>query len=319
MFRTLGVDHGTKSLRFCLLENGKQDFFEIERKEQKNVSPLKELKKKGFLDVDLVGLTYSMADGISAITDIKKVHNRGQKEKITGAFVGVGTRLYDEIKESNIKAALIPGLHRDVPCLDESFKILFSHMAASEKTALSYHAFKEVNKSKPIENIVIVDISSNTVSIGIKNSRFYGAIDACLGSPGLLHGPLDLEAIRHIDNENVSANKSFYSAGVTQKSSISSDEILNGETKKDKEARNALITGVKMEVFGLSSLINPEIIVLTGSAIDANVFTEEIESELSKISPIVKLGKFSAAVGTAEIAKDILEGKTDFLGITVDN
>src|SRR3972149_6683174 len=122
MERTLGVDHGTQGLRFCLLDGHSQRFFEIKREQGAKASILKGLGEKGFLDVDLVGLTYSMADAITAITDVKKLRNRGQVTRVTGEFLGGGTRLFDEIQGCGIRAVLIPGLHRGISCLDERFK-----------------------------------------------------------------------------------------------------------------------------------------------------------------------------------------------------
>jgi putative methanogenesis marker protein 12 len=317
MGRTLGVDHGTQKVRFCLLEGKNRRFLELDRESGSKGSILKVLEKKGLRDVELIGLTYSMADAINCITNIKKVKDRGQTKKVTGELVGFGTRLFDEIYESELKAVLIPGLHRGIDCLDARFRLLYSHMAASEKVALSNHGYNEINRTMEAANIIISDVSSNTVSIGIKDGKFFGAIDACLGASGLIHGPLDLSDIRRIDQNKTTANRAFYSAGVSQKSGLNSHDIMKGETKEEKLALNSLIMAVKMEVAGLSSVINPQAIAIAGSAgLHKNVF-KKLKTELENIAPVFRLDNFSAAIGAAEIARDVLLGRKDFLGIGV--
>jgi putative methanogenesis marker protein 12 len=318
MARTLGVDHGTRGIRFCLLDGQDKRFFEIDRWREGRATISDLLEKDGFFDADLIGLTYSMADSISRITDIKKVKNRGQTEPVTGEFIGVGTKLYDEIADSQKRAVLIPGLHRGIACLDERFKLLYSHMAASEKVALAYHAFNRVNEESDVKSIIVSDISSNTVTIAIKSGRFFAAIDACLGASGLLHGPLDLGDIRRVDSGGITANKAFYSAGVSQKVGIDSDDVLNGNSIGRQVARNALVMASVIEVCGLAGIIKPQAVAIAGSAgVHENVFGK-LKSELEVIAPVFKLHPYAAAIGAAEIARDILLGQKDFLGIGVD-
>ena len=314
MTRTLGVDHGTRGIRFCLLDGQDKKYFEIERGKIGTDSILTALEKMGFLDVEVIGLTYSMADAINRITNVGRAKNRGQTEAVTGQFIGAGTKMFDEISSSGKNAVLIPGVHRNIGCLDERFKLMYSHMAASEKTALAYHAFNEIGR----DSMIIADISSNTVSIGIKDGRFYGAVDACLGAAGMLHGPLDLEAIRTVDSGGVSANKAFYNAGVSHKAGLDSESILNGKSSEHQLARDTLVMAAVMEITGLSKLVEPQAICIAGSAgLHKNVYPL-LEKELATIAQVHRLDLNSAAIGAAEIARDIILGKKDFLGIGVD-
>jgi putative methanogenesis marker protein 12 len=317
MVRTLGVDHGTQSIRFCLLEGENRSFFEIGRKRASKGAILNLLEKKDFLPVELIGMTYSMADTVNSITNINQIQKRGQLKPVTGELVGGGTALFDELQGSGLRTVLISGLHRGIDCLDDRFKLLYSHMASSEKVALGYHAFLEVNKSIDTGDILITDISSNTVTIGVKDGKFFGALDACLGAPGLFHGPLDLENIRKIDSGKTTANKAFYSAGISQKSRQTTGDILLAKTPVEKLALNSLIMAVKMEVEGFSSIINPQSIAIAGSVGVNKLVYGILKSELKHIAPVLKLDKFAAAIGAAEITRDIIKGRKDFLGIGV--
>lgn len=306
MISTLGIDHGTRAIRAAVLPDG--EFFEIERYRARKVSIMDEVRD----NIDLIGLSYSMGDGIDGITPSTDVANRGQKEETTGEYVGGGTNVFDEVAASEVPAVLIPGLHRGITCLDPRFRALYSHMASAEKVAIGYHAYLETGA----EDMVIADISSNTVTIGIKDGHFFGAMDACLGAPGILHGPLDLEAIRRIDSGEVTANKAFYQAGIGRIARTwDFTEILTGKTDEAKEAMDALILAARMEVMGFIDVIRPDVIVITGGGGVADSVFEPLKESLEAHGEVIKVGVYSAALGASEIARDILAGRKDFLGI----
>ncbi len=282
----------------------------------RKVSTLKEIKRRIPLgEIELVGVTYSMGDGINRITDIRRVKNRGVLHGKAGEVVGVGRMVYDEIASSELRAVVIPGLHRDVEALDPRFRALYSHCASAEKVSLSYHSYLKVKA----ENMIISDISSNTVTIGIKDGHFLGAMDACLGAFGLVHGPLDLEALRRVDQGAITGNEAFYSSGVrkiAQRGDL--DGILDPKSDQQKLARRALIMSVQMEVNGFLSLIESDAFVITGwVGVRSSIF-KEIKSAFEKFAPVYMIDGYAAAKGSAEIARDVLRGRKDFLGIKMD-
>lgn len=314
----LGIDHGTRGVRFCILPEN--ILFELDRRAVLSVSVLKEIADHFPLkDIELVGLTYSMGDGISDITNIKKVKNRGVLQKKTGRYVGGGTKVYDEIAESGLDAVVIPGLHKNTPVIDPRFRALYSHMGASEKVSLAYNAYLRVDEDMSAGNIIISDISSNTVTIAIKEGIFFGAIDACLGAPGITHGPLDLEAIRRIDSGELSANEAFYTSGIAKIAKTENPkEMLNSDEEDMKLAREAIVLGARMEIISFLGEIKPDAFVITGSAgVHKNIFGP-LKRSLGGTARVFKINGFSAAMGSAQIARDILVGKRDFLGIGVD-
>lgn len=302
-------------MRFCILPDN--IIFELERNEALNVSVLREIEKHISLDeIKLVGVTYSMGDGIDRITDIKKVKNRGVTEEKVGRYVGGGTKVYDEIAASGLRAVVIPGLHRGIEVLDKRFRALYSHCASAEKVSLSYHIYKRVNMELDASNMIISDISSNTVTVAIKDDRFFGALDACLGAIGLQHGPLDLDTIRRIDKGELTANEAFYSSGATKISGLSPEEILT-----DKDAGlslEAMILSVKMEICSFLAEIEPDAIVITGSVGVNDRIYQPLKETLRKHAPVFRINGYAAARGSAEIARDILWGRKNFLGIRVD-
>jgi len=321
----IGIDHGTSGITTCIRENGQiKSIFKIRRTEFAEKSFLEELKKHVNLsDIDLIGVCYSMGDGISKITDISKVENRGviNLEGI-GKKVGGGTKVYDEIKNSKIPAVVIPGLHDKIESMDKRFNALFSHIASPEKISICYNAYKTFN----LENFILSDISSNTVTLLIKDGKIFGGFDACVGAVGILHGPIDLDLIRKIDSGEITANKAFSKAGAVKITDsykgvedTKSEIMKNYETnEKCKLAVDSLVLSVSMEINSMMFLISEKNVVLAGSI---GVWKTPNISEMIKENiegKIFVLDGESGAIGSAMIAEDILNGKKDILGIPVD-
>lgn len=312
-FSTLGIDHGTQAIRFYVLPE--EAHFEIPR-EGRPVPVMEIIEKEVPLEeIDLVGITYAMGDGVNRITDVRKARNRGVLPGKAGEPRGTGTRVYDEIASSGLAAVVIPGLHRGVEVLDQRFRALYSHCASAEKVSLCYDAYLKTGA----ENFIVADVSSNTVTIGIKNGRFLGAMDACLGAPGVIHGPLDLESLRNVDKGLMKANEAFSRAGVAKITGHKDlNRVLSPMDDRDRLALEALVMGVAMEVYGFLSLLEPEVVAVSGWAGISQGVYNSIKEALRDVAPVVKLGRYAAARGSAEIARDILIGRRDFLGIGVE-
>lgn len=314
----IGIDHGTTGIRFA---NAEGQWFEISRKQARDMS--KEQIVSAILsnfnvkkdDIKLIAVTYSMGDGISKITPIEKVKNRGLiSREGAGVHIGGGTNVYDAIASSGIPAVVIPGIHRHNyghPC----FKV-YSHGASPEKLGIAYNAYMASGD----KDFIVADISSNTVTMGVENLKMLGAIDACIFAPGVHHGPLDLQAIRDVDAGLITANDAFSTAGVTKIIPYKTlDEMLEALKKGDKDAEwgfDTIAVFGAMEIASFMTLI-PDAIVFTAGSVGS------MDSVKDRISSLVKkdvkiLGKLSAAIGLAQIARDVYGGKKDILGISVD-
>lgn len=209
----IGIDHGTTAMRFALIEGESTHTFELERAEAAAMSEneiLTSLEEHFGIQrekIDLIALTYSMGDGFSTINDIRNLEGRGLKSiEGAGKKTGGGTRVFDAIRNSGIPAIAIPGLHTESK-VDPRMKV-FSHLTSPEKLGIAYHILR-----LGYNNFVVSDISSNTVTLAIADGKVIGAIDACIFAPGVHHGPLDLQAIRDVDNGYRTANQAFMEAG----------------------------------------------------------------------------------------------------------
>ena len=330
----IGMDHGTTGISFCLMSDDGDviEVFKIGREESKQglVSAKKEILKRVDTDsVKLMAITYAMGDGISQILPTDKVKDRGILS-INGAgkVTGGGTSVFDELEELDIPSVMIPGLHKDSESLDELFRAAYSHQASPEKVSISYNGLKETGWS----NFIVADISSNSVDILIEDGKIKGAIDACLGAMGIVHGPLDLEMIRDIDENGASANGCFSHAGAIKIAGIDGkvanmkDELLKNYREGDAKAKLAidtLIMTVAMEIAGLEVVCENEIegIVLTGSigsATEPFNFADGINKYFKGKYPLKVISKESGAIGAAQIAMDVYNGEKEILGIEVN-
>ena len=330
----IGMDHGTTGISFCIMSDEGEviDVFKIGREESKKglISAKEEILKRVDLDsIKLMAITYAMGDGISKILPTSKVKDRGILS-INGAgkVTGGGTSVFAELEALNIDSIMIPGLHKNSDSLDELFRAAYSHQASPEKVSISYNAVKETGWS----NFIVADISSNSVDILIEDGKIKGAIDACLGAMGVVHGPLDLEMIRNIDENKASANECFSHAGAIKIAGIDGkvanmkDQLLENYRNGDEKAKLAidtLIMTVAMEIAGLDVVCKNEIegLVLTGSigsATEPFNFADEINKYFKNKYPLKIISKDSGAIGAAQIAMDVYNGEKEILGIEVN-
>lgn len=330
----IGMDHGTTGISFCIMSDEGEiiEVFKIGREESKKglVSATEEIMKRVDLDsVKLMAITYAMGDGINQILPTAKVENRGILS-INGAgkVTGGGTSVFSELESLDIDSIMIPGLHKDSDSLNELFRAAYSHQASPEKVSICYNAYKETGWS----NFIVADISSNSVDILIEDGKIKGAMDACLGAMGVVHGPIDLEMIRDIDEGRLSANECFSHAGAVKIADIDTkvanmkDILLENYKNGDEKAIlaiNTLIMTVAMEIAGLDVVCENEIegIVLTGSigsATEPFNFEDEINKYFKNKYPLKVVSKESGAIGAAQIAMDVYNGKEEILGIEVN-
>lgn len=287
----IGIDHGTTAMRFA----GETGEFRISREDAKGfriadlarICPVKEIEG--------IALTYSMGDGIATVTSIRNVKDRGiVSREGAGKHIGGGTRVYDEVAASGIPAIVIPGLHRGSPT-DSRFKA-YSHQTSPEKIGIAYQVCLALG-----EDVIVSDVSSNTVSLLVSEGRLVGAFDACIFAPGSQHGALDVDAIRKVDAGEWTANEAFQHAGVDF-------------TLPEPDRTQAVAMFAAMECAALR-LLNPGAkIALAGSL--APVVAPDVRALLG--CDVAVFDEWCASRGLARIARDVFSGKKEILGLGVN-
>jgi len=287
----IGIDHGTTAMRFA----SEEGHFKISREAARDfvVGDLERLCP--LEEIEGVAVCYSMGDGIAAITGIGKVANRGVvSQEGAGKHIGGGTHVYDEIERSGLPAVVIPGIHRGSPT-DPRFKA-YSHQTSPEKIGIAYEACHDLGP-----DVVVSDISSNTVTTLVSGGRIVGAFDACIFAPGTQHGALDVDAIRRIDAGLQTANEAFLHAGVAH-------------TLPPAERDRTIAMFAAMECAALL-LLNPNAkVALAGSK--APVVAGEVERLLRR--KVAIYDEWCAARGLARIARDVFTVGGPILGLSVD-
>ncbi len=287
----LGIDHGTTAIRFA----GDSGEFRISREAATEFSIADLACFCPLTEIEGIALTYSMGDRISAITGITKVQNRGIVSRDgAGKHIGGGTRVFDEVAASGIPAVVMPGLHRGSPT-DPRFKA-YSHQASPEKIGIAYEVCRMLG-----DDVVVSDVSSNTVSLLVSGGRLVGAFDACIFAPGSLHGALDVEAIRKVDAGELTANEAFQHAGVNF-------SLPEGERMR------AVAMFAAMECAALRLLNRNARVALAGTL--APVIADEVRALLG--CDVAVYDEWCASRGLSRIARDVFSGKREILGLGVD-
>jgi len=287
----IGIDHGTTAMRFA----GEGREFKMSREEAKDFcfSDLSRICPPD--EIEGIAICYSMGDNIARITDIRKVNDRGIVNRGgAGKHIGGGTRVYDEVAASGIPAVVMPGIHRNSPT-DPRFKA-YSHQTSPEKIGIAYEVCRSLG-----DDVIVSDVSSNTVSLLVSAGKLVGAFDACIFAPGTLHGALDVDAIRKVDAGTWTANEAFQHAGVNF-------SLPEGERMR------AVAMFAAMECAALRLLNTRAKVALAGSL--APVIAQEVQGLLS--CDVAVYDEWCASRGLSRIARDVFSGKREILGLDVD-
>jgi len=308
----LGIDHGTTAIRFATAEGR---CWELPRGKASSMEPneiIRCVQHNLYLSqVDLVAVTYSMGDRLTKIMRLEDAPNRGLiQQDGAGLHQGGGTRVFEAIRSSGWPAIILPGIHRGSD-IDPRLKV-FSHGMSPEKVGLAYGIYR-----RGISSFIISDASSNTVTFGVLDGKLIGALDAPIFAPGLMQGPLDVEAIRNVDARKMTANQAFTCGGILGKMGRASlDECTPDERSL---ALESLALFAAMEISALVILLRdlgerePNI-YLAGSP--AFLIEERVAELLG--SHVESLSRCAAAQGCAWIAQDIFTGTDHILSICVD-
>jgi putative methanogenesis marker protein 12 len=227
-----------------------------------------------------------------------------------GIHVGGGTRVFDAIAESGWPAVLLPGIHRSSD-VDPRLKV-FSHGMSPEKVGLAYGIFRNGFKS-----FIVCDASSNTVTFAVLRGKIAGAIDAPIFAPGLIQGPLDVQAIRDVDMGAMTANEAFNRGGILSKMGRASLEQCS--PYEQELALETLSLFAAMEINAIMVLCrdlreeSPDLF-LAGSP--AGKICGRVSELLGR--EVQPLCRCAAAQGCAWIASDVYAGAKSILEIAVD-
>ncbi|WP_088335096.1 methanogenesis marker 12 protein [Methanopyrus sp. KOL6] len=323
----VGIDHGTSGIKVAACD-GERDPEFLGKAPRRKVAEhgllrsLPDEARRAVEEAECICLNYGMGDALTEFTPLEEAEDLGLGYGLrdtggSGQEFGAGRRMVEELSELGVEAYLAPGIHRDLPRLDGAFRI-FSHVASGEKLGTARLAL-ELSSS---DDLVVCDTSSNTVSVVVKDGEVIGGIDACLGAPGILQGPLDLEAIRRIDAGELSANEAFSTGGIVKVVNCAGkdpesavEEFIQRCGKEEKEWLARLVA---WEVVGLGIVYDCDEAWIGGTLSGDDEFMGALERVLSKaFNRVAGLPPESASMGLALIAADIASGARSVLGVRI--
>ena len=316
----LGIEHSSRDIGFAMLDRGKVKRIKLLNRAQlartkENVLDLLKLDKD---DIDLVGLTYSAADGINAITDIRKIDNLGQRNSDHYGFgkpVGGGTKVYNDIKSSGVEAVLIPGIHDGLACLDPYFRH-YSNLCTSDKTALTYYAVDYFGKSMPnIKNFITCSIGNTIMATLIRDNALRGGSLWLGGSYGLV----DLRVLRLIAAKKLQLGDAFIYNSLSHRLGTDQEKASHSVKFLDMITKSALQTTFSLAPF--AGRLDAVFLAGRYSKIETPVnVVQTIKDRVEKMLgvPVVVGGENPGAIGSALIAEKVFRGAKEVMGIPVE-
>lgn len=331
--RFVGIDHGSRAFRMASIEGsdlprqwrswlgdiGADTFALAERREWPRQAGIAEAIAMEIGPDDAVVMSYSMGDSLTSFTPYDMATDHGVTTMAgAGRVVGEGSRLVDMVADRARSCHIAPGLHRDLPTLDPRFRTLYSHHGSGDNVLAAFRALMATGD----EDLVLSDVSTNTVTLAIKRGRIVAGFDAAVGALGVLQGPLDLDGIRLAEQSG--ATEAFDRGGIARKPSFGPDGRPEGDgnvqfmrgAPLSPGRLDALSLAIAMEVRALGVLGKFDAVVLTGWAIEENpLITDAVAAHLGR--PVRALGRFAAAEGGAMAAIAVDGGAEELLGIPI--
>ncbi|MEM3165489.1 MAG: hypothetical protein QXO51_08705, partial [Halobacteria archaeon] len=246
----LGVEHGTRAVRFALLlgERGDWRFWEVSRERAARLRTRELLRRieaglgHPLGGVRFAAIAYGMGDGFSEVRPLHSLGSRGVRGP-AGPRTGGGARAWDALRLSGAPSVAVPGLHRGT--LPAPFRF-YSHGAAADKVGTARAVAEAAGR-----DFLLADVGAAAAFVAVSRGRFAGALDSTLLAPGMLLGPLDVEALR----SRRRPMDSFSRGGVVPRLGLRGPEAaLAGRSARAREARRTLALHTALGLGALHSL-----------------------------------------------------------------
>ena len=165
------------------------------------------------------------------------------------------------------------------------------------------------------DSLIVCDASSNTVTFAVVTGKIIGAIDAPIFAPGLMQGPLDVQANRDVDSGKMTANQAFNCGGSLQDWTVKPGECLPEEESLALESLSYSRPWRSMPSSSSVATGASQIPTIPGGKPAAKL-CRRVSQLLGR--EVLPLDSSAAAVGCAWIAKDVFGGSRSILGLEVD-
>ncbi|MFD1587132.1 hypothetical protein ACFR9U_09060 [Halorientalis brevis] len=294
--------------------------FQIDRRELEACESVLEIidERIGVSNVTLATVTYSYGNGISEITDIESVSNRGVKDLLgLGYETGAGAVVFDQLQDSSIPAVVLPGVHDGLETLHPLFRH-HSTWSGGDKVAAVRSAQERFRATSENGDAFIWACASSSCMSGLVSD---GRLRGFFHWLGLVHGWPDLEAVRHGKEEGF--DDILMQCGILPRQG---HELSDAHEITDPEILKQVYWST---LFNIHSLV-PFAEGICGESLDGVLLSgrlvrreqpidvaRRIYEQCTDTAPVHVLEPYASARGAALVAEDVGTGAEHVLGIPV--
>lgn len=317
----VGIDHSTTGIKVaCMNPERTVTAFRIDRREIEECRTILEIldDRIGLSNVSLATVTYSYGNGVSDISDIETVSNRGIKDNLgVGYETGAGTLVFDQIQESSIPAVVLPGVHDGLETLHPYFKH-YSTLGGADKVAAMRYALERFETAHDSSGTFIWACASSSCMAGLVSG---GRLKGFFHWLGLMHGWPDPATIREgIDSD---FEKVFMESGILGKNGR---DLTDVHTISDEQLLEYVYWATVQNIYSLYPFASElgadglDAIVLSGRLMRREQpvdIARRVYEQCLDTAPVQFMEPYTAAKGAAYVARDVDNGADHVLGIPV--
>lgn len=319
----VGIDHSTTGVKTCLLApDGSTETFVLERSpdNENDWSYVDLLAERVRLDdIQMVSIGYSYGDNFGDIRPVEDTENRGVVDNLgAGHPSGTGSKVFDDLVDSDLPCVAFPGINHNVDCLHRYFKH-YDTITGADKVAMTRYA-QELLAEEDADHFIAVNASSSAMAMLVHRGKFVGAFHWM----GLVHGWAGLGSVRRVLRDETMMSDIFMDSGILRQSGYSFEDVKG---TPEPELLEMVYWATLHHVYSLLPFARHvdedplDAIVLSGrlSRIESPIdMRGRLQSAFSDIAPTHLCSEYSTARGAAYIAKDVAEGESEVLGLPVN-
>ncbi|WP_123537294.1 hypothetical protein [Halosimplex salinum] len=318
----VGIDHSTTGIKVAGVGDDGEltTAFRIDRRNVDTAeSVLEKLDERiGLSEVSLATITYAFGDAIATVEGIEQVPNRGVTDLVGLDYgTGAGATVFDRLRDSDVPAVVLPGVHRGLDTLHEFFRH-YSTLAGADKVASIRYALERFASEFGHSGTFIWVCASSSCMAGLVCD---GRLKGFFHWVGPVHGWPDPEAIRRgveSDFENV-----FMQCGLVPRRG---DDLTEVHDISDPDLLESVYWSAIQNVYALYPFARElgadglDAVVLSGRLMRREQpfpLGRRVYESCLDLAPVRFAEPYTSAQGAALVAKDVATGADHVLGIPV--
>jgi hypothetical protein len=317
----VGIDHSTTGIKVaCTGEDGElRTAFLIDRRDLETVEETLAIldDRVGLSRITLATITYAFGNAIDEIEAIERVPNRGVTDLVGLDYgTGAGAAVFDRLREADVPAVVLPGVHRGLDTLHDYFRH-YSVLAGADKVASMRYALERVRADfGPMGTFIWACASSSCMAGLVCNGRLAGFFHWV----GPVHGWPDPQAVRRAAESGF--DDVFMQCGLVARRE---DDLTEVHDITDPELLELVSLAAIQNVYALYPFALTLDEGLDAVALSGRLMRREqpfpvgrrVYERCVDLAPVRFVEPYASAHGAALVAKDVADGADHVLGIPV--